>query len=128
MKAQTALVRMFESLDENSPVRLYLSSHCTNDLMPLTGDTGMSTGILSAKSIADSPNTHSLADGAGVASTYPGAGIYAFVDPETGHMNIGSCTKFLTRLSNHFSDSKDISDGRPLYSRARELGGLHSFN
>lgn len=125
-KAQEALVRMFDSLSDNSAAKLYIQENCGKCLEPLKGDTGLSKLILHPDTTSASLNTHSLKNGALVAKQYPDSGIYAFIDPHTGQLNIGSSTRFYTRLLNHFSDYKDLM--RPLYNRARDLGGLEQFN
>lgn len=127
IRAQEALVRMFESLPTNSAEKSYILENCTNALQPLTGNSGLPINILNPETIKNSLNTHSLNDGLAVASVYKNAGVYAFIDPDNGDMNIGSCTNFPTRLNNHFSDYKH-GDTRPLYKRASELGGLNLFN
>jgi len=126
-RAQEALVIMFESLPTNSSEKSYILKNCTNALQPLTGNSGLPINILNPETIKNSFNTHSLNDGLAVASGYKNAGIYAFIDPESDKMYIGSCTKFFARLNKHFSDYKKVFT-KPLYKRASELGGLHSFN
>lgn len=125
-KAQEALIRMFDSLSDNSAAKLYIQENCEKCLEPLKGDTGLSKLILHPDTTSGSLNTHSLKNGALVAKQYPDSGIYAFIDPQTGQLYIGSSTRFYTRLLNHFSDYKDLM--RPLYNRARDLGGLEQFN
>lgn len=117
---------MYESLPVNSPAKVYLEDNCSHCLKPLTGDTGFSKLICHHDTIFNSLNTHSLINGPSIANQYTDSGLYVFIDPETGEMYIGSSTKFYSRLANHFSDSKELP--RPLYERARSLGGLEKFN
>lgn len=125
-KAQTALQQMYDSFSNNHPAKLYIQEHCYSCVKPLIGDTGFPKSILNSETTSASLNTHSLINGPAVAKLYPGSGIYSFIDPQTGHLNIGSSIRFYSRLVNHFSDSEELT--RPLYNRCREIGGIEQFN
>jgi hypothetical protein len=117
---------MIDSLPNDHSAKFYIKKNCSWCIEPLNFDTGFSKSILSSETISTSIHTHSLNDGTAIAKQYPDSGIYVFIDLETEKLNIGSCTRFYTRLVNHFNDSKNLI--RPLYNRCRELGGIEKFN
>lgn len=116
-QAQAALTSMYESLPANSAVKLYLTTlknvpffACAGDMLPLTGHTGLFTGLLDANSIASSTNTHDLAEtGQSAANAYTESGIYLFIDKETGDPYIGYATDFQTRLNNYYREYSKLT-------------------
>jgi hypothetical protein len=105
-KGSQALNRMYDSLSEGDPLKVFLTKHCLHLLKPLQGHTGIPTNLANPTVLQKLPNTVRLMPKftpSQIADLSGTVGIYVlYLDLAEVVTQCGSSVSFLNRMSGHY--------------------------
>lgn len=102
-----ALHRIYDSLENGSPLKKFINDHCSHLMSPLQGNTGIPVSYGNTKVLLDLPHAVKLnfTHKASQFTSLPGqTGVYVFfTDNEL--VQCGSSIRFTNRMQSHYKDS-----------------------
>jgi hypothetical protein len=105
-KGAQALNRMYDSLSQGDPLKVFLTKHCLHLLKPLQGHTGIPTNLVNPVELQKLPNTVRLMPKftPSQMADLPGTvGIYVlYLASAVLVTQCGSSVSFLNRMSGHY--------------------------
>lgn len=116
----TGLNNMYNSLDKQDPLSLYLDNNCKHLLAPLVGNSPIPVEMVDPTHLMAHPHTAKLGSSMSVeylSGFRKNAGVYVFfMENDSSLARCGSCMNFADRMKRHFSDARNCSPGDAFYS------------
>jgi hypothetical protein len=125
-KGIEALNRMYNHLQNSSPLKEYIDNNCQFLLQRLEGHTNIPVNSVTINNLMSDDTTINLQNLYSKSYTNQlktKSGVYLFFNPEDTHvLQCGSNIDFESRLSNHYHDVKESN--KPFYKHLRFKGGI----